>query len=89
MSVLDDNPSCFHKSKREDGEGVLAYCEKYNKESVELAGLCELYFFYPLGSHVCCLSCYGVIALDIGCTDSEDLEKQLPVTYGFYWGFSL
>ena len=37
--------SASTKVKRVDGEEVPAHCEKHSKDSVELAGLCKLYFF--------------------------------------------
>ena len=45
--MLEDGASCFHEGKRidKDGEEILAHCEKYNNDSVDLAGLCKLLFF--------------------------------------------
>ena len=83
LSMLEDGTSCFHEGKiiDNDGEEVLACCEKPSKDSVELAGLCEAVIFLHRGSYVCGLSCYRDIALDIGSTDCEDQEKLFLVTY--------
>ena len=82
------------KAKRvdKDGEVVLAHCDKNSKDSVELVGLCKLFIFYLLGSHVCGLSSYRDIAQDIGSTDCEDQEKQFLLQKVISWscyGFTL
>ena len=71
------------KAKRVDKEGeeILAHCEKHSNDSVELACLCKLLFLTIWVAMFAVLSCYWDIALDIGCTDCEDLEMQFPVTY--------
>ena len=44
LFMVEDGASCFHEGKSvdNDGEEVLAHCEKHSKE---LAGLCMLLFF--------------------------------------------
>ena len=56
--MLEDAIPASTTAKRvaKDGDEVLAHCEKHSNDPVELAGLCKLFFFHYLSSHVCCLS---------------------------------
>ena len=48
---LEDSTSCFRDGKKswQNGEELLAHCEKHGKDSVE---------HWKVGNHVSCLSCY-------------------------------